>query len=524
VRVKEKIMNMSKKLKQVCLFVHYNIGGGTHVEQYVFDYLKELEEIGFQTFVISNSAINAEYKQSLSEKIKNCTVLERENKGIDFGAWKWAIAQKLIPEDTDYLLLANDSVFGPLFPLEPIFQAMQSNQKIDFWGLTDSYERGTWHLQSYFLYLPKRVFTSAAFKKVFESNFHELDKLTIIKNGEIQLSKSLTDKGFKGAAYFPYTEVDATGLMAHNPTHYYWDILIEKFKFPFIKRDLIMQNAEHIASVGKVFYLLEKETNYKLDNIKQAIVNFLKSFNSEDVIKHKISAICHIYYPESIYFFLSKIAILNSSKTKYIFNLSSSLYYDSHFCDILTTAFPESIILYTPSQGRDIGGKLAAIDSLLRCDIETDYSILIHDKVSPHTPTGLEWRNNLLKIIDKDNLHQVFKKFQHEEIGVITSNNFIKNEYDPDKNKFTCTSSDNIFYYIKKFSLNISNYTFAAGTIFWIKTKILKDFFSVNTPMSVRKELEKGNALDFVNGTNIHAWERLFSFIAHSQGFKTTGI
>jgi lipopolysaccharide biosynthesis protein len=72
--------------------------------------------------------------------------------------------------------------------------------------------------------------------------------------------------------------------------------------------------------------------------------------------------------------------------------------------------------------------------------------------------------------------------------------------------------------------LQVTDYKFAAGTIFWIRTSILHRFFSAHSPLSVRKELEKGNKLDFENGTNLHAWERLFSFIAHSQGFKTTGI
>jgi hypothetical protein len=40
----------------------------------------------------------------------------------------------------------------------------------------------------------------------------------------------------------------------------------------------------------------------------------------------------------------------------------------------------------------------------------------------------------------------------------------------------------------------------------------------------IREGLESGNALDFTRGTNIHAWERLFSLLANAQGFKVSGI
>jgi lipopolysaccharide biosynthesis protein len=192
---------------------------------------------------------------------------------------------------------------------------------------------------------------------------------------------------------------------------------------------------------------------------------------------------------------------------------------------MLTKYFPDAIVLYTSNQGRDIGGKLAAFDVLMKSGIQTEYSLFIHDKLSPHTPTGIEWRNRLLRIILPAELSKIFKNFhQDKETGVIVTKEFIQNEFDHEKNSFSCTSNANLLNYIKKYNLNISDYNFAAGTIFWIRTEILRNFFSTHSPLSVRKDFEKGNSLDFEKGTNIHAWERLFSLIANSQGFKTIGI
>jgi lipopolysaccharide biosynthesis protein len=513
-----------KNSKSICLFAHFN--ASMKVSDYVITYLEHLQWLGYEIYFISNSCIKEEYQHLLSSKIKHCRIFERENKGADFAAWKWAIEENIIPEDADSILLTNDSLYGPFFSLTPIIEKMKSEPGIDFWGLTDSYQGG-WHIQSYFLWLSKKVFDSLSFKAVFSSNFSKLSKLEIIRQGELQLTKALSDAGFKGMAYIPYKDVspDEEDWDRKNPTHFYWDRLIEKFQLPFVKKDLVLQNPEIIQNIDKLFALIEKHSSYPVEIIKRSISDYLTLYDSTTTFTEKISVICHLYYPGTIYYFLTRLFPLKSSQTQFIFNLSSSLYNNSFFREVLTKYFTGSIIIYTPNQGRDIGGKLAAIDVGMRSGIQTEYTLIIHDKLSPHTPTGIKWRDDLLKVIDPDELQAVFLKFrQDEKVGVITNKELIKNEYDPDRNAFTCTSSKNLLNYISKYELHMSDYNFAAGTIFWIKTEILRKFFSEHSPLSVRKDFEKGNSLDFDKGTNIHAWERLFSFVAHSQGFKTTGV
>jgi lipopolysaccharide biosynthesis protein len=496
------------------------------INDYVITYLEHLSNIGFEILFISNSPIKQECQDDLIKKIRKCRIFERENKGADFGAWKWAIENKIIPNDIDYLLLTNDSLYGPLFPLAPIVETMQSKPNIDFWGFTDSYQGG-WHIQSYFLLLSKKAFVSDAFKDIFRQEFAELDKLQIIKAGELQLTKSLSDSGFKGMAYIQYCQItsDFEVWEKKNPTHFFWDLLIEQLKFPFVKKELILQNPESIQTTDKLFPLIQKYSSYPVENIKQSISDYLALFDSSKIFPDKISVLCHLYYPGSVYYFLTRLLPLKSPQTQFIFNLSASLYHNTFFCEMLMKYFTGAIVIYTPNQGRDIGGKLAAFDVLMKSGIQTDYTLIIHDKLSPHSPTGVEWRNKLLKIISPMELPKIFRKFQvNKDAGVITTKDLIENEFDPDKDNFRSTSNTNLWNYLKKYDLNTSDYNFAAGTIFWIRTEILRNFFSSHPPLSVRKEFEKGNSLDFDKGTNIHAWERLFSFIAHSQGYKTIGI
>jgi lipopolysaccharide biosynthesis protein len=513
-----------KNLKLTCLFVHFN--SKMRIEPYVLTYLEHLSNIGFEILFISNSPVQPDSRQELGDRVKNYKIFERENKGADFGAWKWAIENNIIPGDADYLLLTNDSILGPLFPLTPIFESMLALPETDFWGLTDNYHGG-WHLQSYFVCFTKKVFTSAAFKNVFKPDFGRMTKQEIIKQGEVQLTAALVNAGFKGAAYIPYQQInpDFEHWDVKNSTHLNWDQLIEQFNFPFVKKELILQNPENIQNTDKIFSLVQKYGFYNAENIKKEISHYLSLHDATHSFPNKISVLCHLYYPGSIYYFMTRLFTLKSPQTQFIFNLSTSLYHNSFVLEMLEKFFPGAIILYTPNQGRDIGGKVAAFEAFMRSGIESDYTLIIHDKLSPHTPTGVEWRNKLLRIINPTVLEKIFRKFsRNNKAGIITTSDFIENEYDTDRNIFTCTSSDNLFYFINKYKLHVTDYKFAAGTIFWIRTSILRHFFSTNSPLSVRKEFEKGNSLDFDKGTNIHAWERLFSFITHSQGFKTIGI
>ena len=510
--------------KSICLFAHFN--AAQKVDEYVITYLEHLSSMGFDIRFISNSSIKRDYKDVLTRKIKNCRIFERHNKGADFGAWKWGMEQQAIPADTDYLLLTNDTLFGPIFPLAPIWEKMQALPDIDFWGLTESFQ-GQWHLQSYFLVLSKTVFNSDAFKRIFGQPFDELNKRQIIDRGEVLLSQSLSKYGFKGVACVPYNNLDPNFEVwdAKNPTHFFWDKLIEQFDFPFIKKELILQNPENIQNTKKLFALIKKCSSYPVENIKQSISEFLESSRSSYDFGVDLSVVCHLYYPGSIYYFLSQIAALNSPRTHYFFNLSAFLFHDDFFLEMLKKHFPGAVVIYTPNQGRDIGGKLAALDVLLKCNLQTDYTLIIHDKLSPHTPTGKEWRDKLFRVISPQYLPQIFKVFeQNPQAGLIGAKDFIQNEFDTEKNEFTCTSNENILKYIREYHLTTSDFNFTAGTIFWIRTEIVKNFFSLHSPLSIRKALEKGNSLDFDKGTNIHAWERLFSFIAHSHGFKTIGI
>ena len=341
------------------------------------------------------------------------------------------------------------------------------------------------------------------------------------------LTRQLHEAGFTNAAYVSMTDLadNVAGVNDLSETTWvYGDRLMIYHQFPFVSKKLIFNEDNSPQGGLNIINLIRNQSEYDIDNITELIES---EFYVEQQVSQtpQVAAICHLYYPHTIFSFLVKLGRLRPFNTRFIFNLSTSLYIDEYFVSILNRIFPQSIVLYTTSQGRDIGGKLACIDVLMRCEIPAEYTLLIHDKLSPHTPLGHKWRDELLSVVQPDNIQKIFDKFQsNNKIGLIGAGKFIQNEYDPDKQTFNLSSASNLESLIKEFGLKIDDFNFIAGSIFWIRTSILKSFFEKNSPLSLRKSLEKGNVLDFDKGTNVHAWERLFSFLPNAYGYKIAGI
>jgi hypothetical protein len=62
---------------------------------------------------------------------------------------------------------------------------------------------------------------------------------------------------------------------------------------------------------------------------------------------------------------------------------------------------------------------------------------------------------------------------------------------------------------------------YIAGTIFVVRAKIFKEFFSKHNPIKFADELEFG---DVQEPSKTHAWERMFATIVEESGFGIVGI
>ena len=128
----------------------------------------------------------------------------------------------------------------------------------DFWGLSENYEIA-YHLQSYFLYFNQKVTKSKVWQSFWDKVQDLENKEDIVVSYEIGLSRSLIESSlFNYSSYLKYFNFvnylksqhgfyftdSSPEQKKYNSTLFYWDVIIEEFQFPFLKKILIDKKEE----------------------------------------------------------------------------------------------------------------------------------------------------------------------------------------------------------------------------------------------------------------------------------------
>ncbi len=226
-------------VRPLCLFSSYD--SESIVRESVYHYLRQLEMAGFDTVFISTSASISE---SDLKKLAGCCIriISRENRGYDFYSWK--VGLEAYPQYHEHagFLLANDSVYGPLFGFGDIITRLE-NCDADIVGMTDNFRHYP-HLQSYFIYCKRPVVLSKEFINFFDQVKVIQLKSAVVRKYEVGFARIL-GKQFRLAALYPLEDMlDQTAYLERpkseiDPTFRLWKLLIVKFKFPFLKRSLL---------------------------------------------------------------------------------------------------------------------------------------------------------------------------------------------------------------------------------------------------------------------------------------------
>lgn len=227
-------------MSRVLVYVHFN--PYQQLSEHVLYQLKKIRPIFSKVIFISNSPLS----QADQEKIKlgglADQVILRDNVGYDFAAWRQGV-ELLIAEEwrqIESLTLMNDTCFGPLWDLEPLYQKFESKKTVDFWGMTRHPEchikGGSFvaeHLQSYFMVFTRSVFVSQAFGE-FWSSVGQLENVQqVIDSYEATLTQKLVDSDFHFEAVSDALEENEMNLEP-NLSMCHPDLLL-KYKIPFIK-------------------------------------------------------------------------------------------------------------------------------------------------------------------------------------------------------------------------------------------------------------------------------------------------
>jgi hypothetical protein len=214
-------------------------------------------------------------------------VIVRRNIGYDFGAWRDAVDFLGLPRaETEEVIFANDSVFGPLLPLGDTLRRL-NYEKADIWGLTESWQV-RYHLQSFFLAFGPKALRAEAYRKFWDSVRPVPMKFYVVNAYEVGITQAMLKGGLRCAALWSYESViklvnreeleklilaeeselgkaDPIQLtrklqvlrirdgiarrVALNPTSDLWRQLLIS-GFPFIKRELLRDNPSKVQDVG----------------------------------------------------------------------------------------------------------------------------------------------------------------------------------------------------------------------------------------------------------------------------------
>jgi len=299
---------------RVALFVHFDRRG--QVRPYVLRYVEMLRRAGLSVVFVTNAG---RLRDDGVEALKPlCAgILIRRNVGYDFGAWREALDYLKLPRyETESVLILNDSVYGPLAPLESLLERMDFT-KADVWGATDSWQT-RYHLQSYFFAVGRKALVSRAWHDFWRSVRPVKSKEWVIRRYEVGLTQSLMRAGFTCAALWNYTEllrrldptlagipaeakegedprVDARrshwgrimfGVVSRrplNPTSDLWRQLLQA-GYPFLKRQLLRENPSGVLDIAD---WRDELARMKLKNVPPSTHNAEAWLNER---KHDIAA------------------------------------------------------------------------------------------------------------------------------------------------------------------------------------------------------------------------------------------
>lgn len=250
--------------KKICLFAHYTQSSILPLD--VKHYLKALFNCGWETHLaLSGQDILSTDTNDFCKK-HDITPHLRPNKGLDFGAWQ-EIIHKGVTKNADYILLTNDSIFGPVYPMDSIFNENLTTN-IDVWGMVETLEIN-WHFQSWFLCFTNKAFYHEKIQALLNLPFHQMPKAEIIQKGELGLGnviQQIPDFHYKGQwaklKKYPFRDP-----MQTNPMHLDWLSVMTSGNVPFIKKEVIRDNYYGLFWLNYYRELLKNNHYFPLEYI-----------------------------------------------------------------------------------------------------------------------------------------------------------------------------------------------------------------------------------------------------------------
>lgn len=535
--------------KRLVIYFFYDKDG--IADNYVDYFLNGLKKVTDKFVIVANGKITPESRNMFLKYTDD--IIVRKNEGLDVWAYKTAIEYVGWEELRKYyeVCLINATIMGPVYPFEEMFNKMDENVDLDFWGVTrflkynlDAFKCNPYgyipeHIQSHFIVYRNRFLITKDLKRFWDNippiNSYEES----IGKYESYFTKFFADCGFKWDTYVnnkierDYTEYQ---LMISPLT------AVKIDRCPIIKRRSFFQNQDYFLNYTmgeqslELFNFLKYHTNYDTNLILE---NLIRSVNQADLVrtlglyyilpskylnKNKLdcqaAVIMHIYYLDII-----------DESLKYALNIPEEIdiYITTPHKDkieIMKSVFKDiknkTEFRVIENRGRDVSSLLTGCADIIS---KYDYVCFYHDKkvgyVKPLSigrsfayKTAESALHNKIYIINILNLFE-----NNDKLGMLTNTPPHGSIYYDTYGSEWGDNFENTKALAKKLNLNVpfdktKPPVAPLGTVFWFRTKAMKKLFDYNWKYEDFPKEPNGN-----DGTLLHAIERIYPYVVQDAGY-----
>lgn len=530
-------------MKRLAIYVFWEKEGV--VREYVKYYLRGLQDIAEKVIVVANGGMKFEGKRELENM--GIVVLERENVGVDFWAYKYGMDNEENYQDIyDQVILANCSCYGPVYPFSEMFAEMEK-KSLDFWGITEWPENesgyvGTWVL-SYFMVFNKKIIISDDWKTYWDNLCEVHSREECIDLHETKFTKHFSDLGYKYGVYCENTP-DFIDLTIEAP-----DFMVEKQRCPIIKRKAFCAEYNRFLSFHRgnasrnVFEYIKENKLYDTD----IILDDLLATQHYDSVKNCLQ-LNYILSEESV-----SCSICNEPKVVICFHMYYEDLLDSS-CDYLLSAPDYADIFITtpkkellpiirkkcndrglerakieliPARGRAESAFLVGTKDFI---MEYDYACIVHDKKSSFLRPGIIGREFGLHNLDgllksKEYVANVISLLEsNPRLGMLIPFNLLYANYRELYGMEWGANYEGTVKFLQDFEVDVPisqdvQPVCPMGAMFWIRPKSMKTLIEKSWEYSDFPE--EPLPLD---GSLIHIIERAYPYFIQKAGYLTAWI
>lgn len=523
------------------------------VDRYVGAMLQGLFTVSDRIVIVSNGAIPPQ-SRSLFKKYTD-DIIVRENKGFDIWGYKTAIDTLgwSVLQDYYEVVLMNDTLMGPVYPFEEMFNAMNKRPELDFWGISvhtgishdfthcNPYGSLPEHIQSFFMVYRNKFLKSNELKDYWD-NLPQLSTYEeAIGKYETFFTKHFADMGFRWDIYIktPYDGNFSDYYLLKAPRR-----AIEKDLCPVFKRRSFFHDQDDFLfqTMGEqsleLFNYLRDNTDYDTDMILENLIrtchqsDFVRTLGLYYVLPEeylipapktlslKIALVIHLYYIDLIDETLHCAAAMPLDADIYVNtpHKQSAEKIKESFNILPNNVFVRVI----PNRGRDVSSFAVGT-----ADIAKKYDLICfyHDKKGTQTKpytigSSFSYLLNKSSLASSQYVQNVIQTFaQNKYLGLLANIPPHNGPYFPTLGCEWGPNFENTRQLHKKLRLKAPISAekppiCPMGTVFWFRTEAMKKLFDYKWEYEDFPLEPNG-----IDGTLLHAFERIYSYVVQDAGF-----